>query len=116
MFAGKHSAGPAKAGHDFINDQRRISATAPFANSSQCAGWPKAHPGGPLNKRLDHNGSNLRYLSWGKGTQRLNIRHLDGRKLPPGRSSLEHRRGTPTRCARSIAMITTSKSDELMSS
>src|ERR1700738_2959772 len=113
MFTRKHSARSAKAGHHFINDQWRICPGAPFANCPQCPGWPKAHPGGPLNKRLDHDGSNLRYLGWGKGLQRLNIRHLDGGKFPPRRSTLEHRRGTQTRCARSIAMITASKSDKL---
>src|SRR5437667_4084825 len=116
MFTRKHSAGSAKARHDFINDQQRIGPTAPFTNDSQRARWPKAHPGGTLDKRLDHDGSNLSGLGWAKRFQRLDTWDLDDRKVPPGRGSLEQRCGTQTRRARRIAMITAPKSDKLMPS
>src|SRR6266542_998157 len=116
MFARKHSTGSAESGHDFINNYQRIGPTAPFTNDAQRARRPKAHPGGALDKRLDHDGSNLSGLGWAKLFQRLDSWDLDDRQVPPRRCLLEQRRGTQTRRARRIAMITAPKSDKLMPS
>src|ERR671918_2341628 len=114
MFDREHPAGPAEAGHDFVGNQQRLRAITPFADSLQRAWRPKSHPGGPLNKGLDHHSGDLCRLGWRQILERLYVGHLNCRKIPVGMSNLEHGRRAQAGGACRIAMITAPESDELM--
>ena len=114
MVRRKHPAGPAKSGHDFINNQQRFSPAAPVANGFERAGGPQAHPGRSLDKRLNHHCSSFRDLGRRKSFQRLDIWNLHRRKVPASRPDLEHGRRAKTRRSGCVAMIAILESNKMM--